>query len=151
MFNMFTMSFLWFCTLIHCPDPKFGLSPMMIELLIRWYPSNIFLSNAMLAPPSASLKFVISAVVARVFALYFRFLYPIWKFKIYVCVKSAWLYIFSYLLLVILLLVFCSSITCESRQGDGCPIWSFILGVDSWVIGRAPDDFMCCVKSFIEP
>ena len=97
MFRMFTLSFLWFCTLIHCPDPKFGLSPIIIELLIRWYPSNIFLSNAMLAPPSASLKFVISAVVARVFALYFRFLYPKWKFRIHVCVKSAWLYIFSYL------------------------------------------------------
>ena len=86
MSTIIAMYFVWFCTLIHCPDPKFALSPMIIELLILWYPSNIFLSKAMLAPPSASLKFVISAVVARVFALYFRFLYPIWKF--HVCAHS---------------------------------------------------------------
>ena len=146
---MFTMSFLWFCTLIHCPDPKFALSPMIIELLILWYPSNIFLSKAMLAPPSASLKFVISAVVERVFALYFRFLYPIWKLRIRVGVKRC--LIINFPIYVVLSLVFCSSITCESRQADGCPIRSFIFGVDSWVIRRAPDDFMCCVKSFIEP
>ena len=63
-----------FHTRSHCPDPRLGDSPMMIELLMRWYPDNIFLSNAMLWWPSANLKFVSSEVVARILALYLRFL-----------------------------------------------------------------------------